>query len=51
VRGNYQEGLDKAQSALERRPRIHAVEGVASSNRLMAENMTRTPQVIIDEAL
>jgi len=24
---------------------------VASSNRLMAENMTRTPQVIIDEAL
>ena len=127
LRGNYQEGLDQAQSALERRPRIHAVElaanicaarvmlqqlgeanssceaalagrpptsaafsrkqyravahvnhgvahllqgdsefaveefsrarnlfpslGVASSNRSMAANMTRTPQVTIDETL
>jgi tetratricopeptide (TPR) repeat protein len=126
LRGNYSEGLDRAQAALERSPRTHVVEleanicaaqvmlrqleaanssceaalagrppdgatfsrkhyravahvnhgvahllqgdsefaiqefsrarrlfpslGVASSNRLMAENMMRTPQVTIDEA-
>jgi tetratricopeptide (TPR) repeat protein len=126
LRGNYSEGLDRAQAALERSPRMHVVEleanicaarvmlrqleaanssceaaleaqppvvaafsrqqyravahvnhgvahllqgdsefafkefsrarslfpslGVASSNRLMAENMMRTPQVTIGEA-